>query len=40
MILTYYCARPAMKYSEWNKILEKNKKAFEAMATWKIQHPG
>jgi hypothetical protein len=39
MLIRYYGVRPRMKHSEWTAILEKNKKAFEKMATWKIQHP-
>jgi hypothetical protein len=39
MLIKYYGARPKMKHSEWTAILAKNKKAFEQMATWKIQHP-
>jgi hypothetical protein len=39
MLIKYYGVRPTMKKSEWTAILEKNKRAFEQMATWKIQHP-
>ena len=39
MLIKYYGVRPKMNYSEWTAILEKNKKAFERMATWKIHHP-
>ncbi len=38
MLIKYYGVRPTMKHSEWTAILAKNKKAFEQMATWKIQH--
>ena len=39
MVIKYYGARPSMKYSEWTIILDKNKRAFEKLATWKVQHP-
>lgn len=39
MVIKYYGAKPTMKHSEWTAILEKNKKAFDKFATWKIQHP-
>jgi len=39
MLIKYYGVRPTMKKSEWTAILEKNKRAFERMATWNIQHP-
>jgi hypothetical protein len=39
MLIKYYGVRPKMKHSEWTAIIAKNKKAFEKMATWKIQHP-
>jgi hypothetical protein len=39
MLIKYYGVRPTMKKSEWTAILDKNKKAFEQMATWKIRHP-
>jgi hypothetical protein len=39
MLIRYYGVRPRMKHSEWMTIIMKNKKAFEQMATWKIQHP-
>lgn len=39
MIIQYYGAQPTMKKSEWTAILEKNKKAFEQMASWKISPP-
>ncbi len=39
MVLRYYGARPTMRKSEWTAILEKNKKAFEQMASWKISSP-
>jgi hypothetical protein len=39
MLIKYYDVRPRLKHSEWTGILDKNKCAFEKMATWKIQHP-
>jgi len=39
MVIAYYGARPRMKHSEWTAILGKNKRAFEKLATWKVQHP-
>ena len=39
MVLTYYGAKSPMKRSEWKPILEKNKKAFEKFASWKINPP-
>lgn len=39
MILSYYHAKSPMKRSEWNPILDKNKKAFERFASWKINPP-
>lgn len=36
LAIKYYGARPRLKHSEWTAILEKNKKAFDKMATWKI----
>ena len=39
MLIQYYDVRPRMKHSEWAAILEKNKGAFEKMATWKVKHP-
>jgi hypothetical protein len=39
MLIKYYGVVPELKRSEWTAIIEKNKKAFEQMATWKIQHP-
>jgi hypothetical protein len=38
MMIQYYGAKPTMKRSEWQAILDRNKKAFEKMATWKIKH--
>jgi len=39
MLIKYYGVRPRTKHSEWTAIIEKNKRAFEKMATWKIRHP-
>jgi hypothetical protein len=39
MTIRYFGVRPMMKYSEWSTILDKNKRAFEKMASWKVQHP-
>jgi hypothetical protein len=39
MTIRYFEVRPTMKYSEWSAILDKNKRAFEMMASWKVQHP-
>ena len=39
MLIKYYGVRPMMKKPVWTAILDKNKKAFEQMATWKVQHP-
>jgi len=35
LVIAYYGARPRLKHSEWTAILEKNRKAFNKMATWK-----
>lgn len=39
MLIQYYDVKPRLPHSEWTTILEKNKSAFEKMATWKIKHP-
>ena len=39
MLIRYYGVRPRLTHAEWTGILDKNKRAFEQMATWKIQHP-
>ena len=39
MLTRYYDVRPRLLHSEWTAILQKNKKAFEKSATWKVQHP-
>jgi len=39
MLIKYYGVKPTRKVREWHDILEKNKAAFEKMATWKVQHP-
>lgn len=35
MLIAYYGVRAVLKPSEWTAILEKNRKAFNKMATWK-----
>lgn len=39
MLIRYYDVKPQMKHAQWTAILEKNKAAFEKMATWKVKHP-
>jgi hypothetical protein len=39
MTIRYYDVRPRLRHAEWTAILEKNKRAFEESATWKIRHP-
>jgi hypothetical protein len=39
MLIKYYGVRPTMKKSEWTAIIDKNKRAFETLATWKVRHP-
>jgi len=39
MVINYYGAKPTMKRSEWKAILERNRKAFEQMASWKVNPP-
>lgn len=39
MVIQYYGARATRRKSEWTAILERNKKAFEKMASWKISSP-
>ena len=39
MLIQYYDVKPRLKLAKWTGILEKNKAAFEKMATWKIKHP-
>ena len=39
MTIRYFGVRPIPKYSECSAILDKNKRAFEKMASWKVQHP-
>lgn len=39
MVIQYYGARQTMRKSEWTAILQKNKKAFERMASWKVNSP-
>jgi hypothetical protein len=38
-LLRDYGVRPRKSHSECSEILVRNKKAFEEMATWKIQNP-
>lgn len=35
MLINYYGIVPQLAHSEWTRILEKNKRAFNRMATWK-----
>jgi hypothetical protein len=35
MLIKYYGIMPKLAHSEWRRILEKNKRAFDQMATWK-----
>jgi hypothetical protein len=39
MLIRDYHIKPHRSHAECNEILQRNKKAFEKMATWKIQHP-
>ena len=39
LLLRDYGVRPRKSHSECSEILGRNKKAFEEMATWKIQNP-
>jgi hypothetical protein len=39
MAIRYYECKPIGTHAHWSGILEKNKKAFEKLASWKIQHP-
>lgn|GEM_PF-3551912 len=39
MLIKYYEVKPRKRHSEYKSILNKNKSAFEKMATWKIKHP-
>jgi hypothetical protein len=39
MLIKYYGVRAKMRRSDWTAIVEKNKKAFERMATWTVHHP-
>ena len=38
LLIRDYHIKPNRPHSEYNRLLEKNKKSFEASATWKIQH--
>jgi hypothetical protein len=38
LLIRYYNARPKLPHAKWRGILDKNKKAFEKMATWKVEH--
>jgi hypothetical protein len=35
MLIRYYDVVPKIAHSEWTRIIEKNRRAFNAMATWK-----
>jgi hypothetical protein len=39
MLMRDYRVRPRKSHSECKEILQRNKRAFEKMATWKIQNP-
>jgi hypothetical protein len=39
LLIDYYDVKPILKEKDWKRILQKNKAAFDQMATWKIQHP-
>ncbi len=39
MVMKYYGAKSMMRYSDRQAILDKNKKAFERFASWKINPP-
>ncbi len=39
LLMRDYDVRPVLPHSEYREILNRNKKAFEKMATWKIQNP-
>lgn len=39
MLIRDFQIKPKLKDEEWKEILGRNKKAFEKMATWKIQSP-
>jgi hypothetical protein len=39
MVIRYYGCKPRGTHDEWNGILQKNKRAFEKLASWKTQHP-
>ncbi len=39
LLMRDYQVKPRLKDDEWKEILERNKKAFEKMATWKV-HQG
>ena len=36
LLIDYYDVVPRMPKSQWSRILDKNKSAFEKMATWKV----
>lgn len=38
LLIRDYKVETQLPHAEWKAILDKNKKAFEKMATWKIQH--
>lgn len=39
LLIRYYDVKPRIPKDKWTRLLEKNKKAFDKWATWKIQHP-
>lgn len=39
LLMRDYHIRPRLSHSECKEILERNKRAFEKMATWKVQSP-
>jgi len=39
LLMRDYGVRPRKSHSECREILDRNKKAFEKMATWKVQNP-
>jgi hypothetical protein len=39
LLMRDYRVRPRLSHAECKEILERNKRAFEKMATWKIQNP-
>jgi hypothetical protein len=39
MAISYYGCKPRGPRAQWSGILQKNKKAFEKLSSWKVQHP-